>query len=185
MVVPAVGVAVRLSSVVVPAFGGTLSRLHLEPIGRYRRESLGSFFEPSRTGTVYELTADRAAGAVRPPARPEWRYEGAELGSRLGSPRRVQLLRERVRGADFAWQADRGLVLTGAGGDEGLVLSVPEQSEVALFVSSLGLYRSLVDPATAPAPGVTARDLLGYGDWAGDLEIGVDLLPVRTMMADR
>lgn len=164
VVIPVDGVAVRLSSLLVPAFGGDLCRLRLEPIERYRSESLGSFFEPSRTGTVYSLTPDRSAGAARAPARAEWRYEGPALGSRLGSPGRVRLLRERARGADCAWQADRGLVLTGADGGESLFLSVAEQSEAVLFVASPGLYRALVDPVTTPPPGVTASDLLGYGE---------------------
>jgi hypothetical protein len=178
VIVPADGPAVRVSSLVTPAFGGELCRLRLEVLPHAPASSLGSFFEPSRTGMVYALAPDRSTGAAHVPDRAQWRYEGPELASRLGSTRRVRLLRERARGADFSWQADRGLVLTGEGRGECLLLSVAEPSEVALFLPSAGLYCALLDPAASPPPGVTPRDLLGYGEWPGDLQITIDLVPI-------
>jgi hypothetical protein len=183
VVVPIHGPAVRVSSLVVPAFGGDLCRLRLESLERYRSESFGSFFEPARTGRVYALTTDhsagdRSAGAARAPERAEWRYEGPALASRLGRVNRLRLLRERVRGRDLSWEADRGAVLTGADGGECLLLSGVEQSEAALFLPSPGLFRALLDPSAPRTPGVAARDLLGYGEWPGDLDITVELLPL-------
>lgn len=167
-----------MSSLVVPAFGGDLCRLRLEPLERYRSESFGSFFEPARTGRVYALTPDRPAGAARAPERAEWCYEGPTLASRLGRVNGLRLLRERVRGREFSWEADRGAVLAGADGGECLLLSGAEPSETALFLPTPGLFRALLDPSAPPTPGVTARDLLGYGEWPGDLDITVELLPL-------
>jgi hypothetical protein len=183
VVVPTHGPAVRVSSLVVPAFGGDLCRLRLEPLERYRFESFGSFFEPARTGCVYALTPDHSAGdrsarAARAPERAEWRYEGPALASRLGGVNGLRLLRERVRGRGFSWEADRGAVLAGADGGQCLLLSGAEPSETALFLPSPGLFRALLDPSAPPTPGVTARDLLGYGQWPGDLDITVELLPL-------
>jgi len=179
VVVPDHGPAVRVSSLVVPAFGGDLCRLRLETLERYRSESFGSFFEVTRTGRVYALTPDRSTGAARSPERAEWRYEGPALGSRLGRVTGLRLLRERVRGGDFSWEADRGAVLTDASGGECLLLSGAEpESETALFLPSPGLFRAVLDPSAPPPPGVTARDLLGYGAWPGRLDVTVELLPV-------
>ena len=183
VVVPTHGPAVRVSSLVVPAFGGDLCRLRLEPLERYRSESFGSFFEPVRTGRVYALTTDhpagdRPAGAARAPEPAEWRYAGPALASRLGRVNGVRLLRERVRGRGFSWEADRGAVLAGADGGECLLLSGAEPSETALFLPSPGLFRALLDPSAPPTPGVTARELLGYGEWPGDLDVTVELLPL-------
>jgi len=178
VVVPTHGPAVRVSSLVVPAFGSDLCRLRLETLERYRSESFGSFFDLTRTGRVYALTPDRSAGAARAPERAEWRYEGPALASRLGRITGVRLLRERVRGADVSWEADRGVVLTDASGGACLLLSGIEPSETALFVPSPGLFRAILDPSAPPTPGVSARDLLGYGAWPGDLDVTVELLPV-------
>ncbi|HEY7654309.1 MAG TPA: hypothetical protein VIG07_15940 [Methylomirabilota bacterium] len=178
VVVPAHGPAVRVSSLVVPAFGGDLCRLRLEPLERYRTESFGSFFEPGRTGRVYALAPDRSAGAAHAPERAEWRYEGPALAARLGRVNGLRLIRERVRGREFSWEADRGAVLAGADGDECLLLSGAELSETALFLPSPGLFRALLDPSAPPIPGVTARDLLGYREWPDDLDISVELLPL-------
>jgi hypothetical protein len=177
IIVPVDGPAVRVSSLVTRAFGGELCRIRLEALPRPPAASLGSFFEPARRGTVYALTPDRSTAAARAPDRAEWRYEGPELASWLGPPRRMRVLRERGRGAAFSWQADRGLVLTG-GGREGLLLAAAEASEAALLLPAPGLYRALLDSAAGPWPGVTPRELLGYGDWPGELEITVDLLPI-------
>jgi hypothetical protein len=175
VVVPLAGAAVRVSSLVTPAFGGDLCRLRLEPIERYRPESLGSFFDPARAGTVYALTPDRRSGAARVPGPPEWRYEGPPLAPRLGRITGIRLLRERGRGPDYSWAADRGILLTGVDGVGCLLLSVAEASEGALFLPSLGLHRALLDRGGGPPPGVTARGLLGYGDWPADLDIAVEL----------
>src|SRR5262249_5290106 len=66
--------AVRVSSFAVPAFGGDLCRLRLEPLVSVRVENLGSFFEPSRRGVVYAMSPDRTTGALRPPDRASWTY---------------------------------------------------------------------------------------------------------------
>jgi hypothetical protein len=183
VIVPAVGPAVRLSSLIMPAFGGELCRLRLEPVERYPAGSLGSFFEPARAGTVYALTPDRSVGAARPPDRAEWRYPGPALATRLGAIRRLRTLRERGRTADGSWQADRGLVLTDRDGAECVLLSTPERSEAALLLTSPGLHRALLDPVAPTPPGVTARGLLGYVEWPGDLEVTVELLPIDTPSA--
>jgi hypothetical protein len=176
VVVPVEGAPVRVSSLVTPVFGGELCRLHLEPLERYRPESLGSFFEPARTGTVYAFTPERGSGAVRAPERAEWRYEGPPLVSRIGQVASMRLLRERGRGADFSWEADRGILLTDVDGVGCLLLSSAETSETAVFLPSVGLHRALLDPDVAPPSGVTARGLLGYGDWPADLDVAVELL---------
>jgi len=193
VVVPVHGPAVRVSSLVVPAFCGDLCRLRLEPLERYPSESFGSFFEPARIGRVYALTSDRSAGdrsagarsagapskgPARAPERAEWRYEGPALASGLGRVGGVRLLRERVRGREFSWEADRAVVFASGDGGECLLLSGAEQSENALFLPSPGLFRALLDASAPPTPGVTARDLLGYGEWSDDLEITVELLPL-------
>jgi hypothetical protein len=174
------GRAVRVSTLAVPAFGGELCRLRLEPLVSYRPENLGSFFEPARRGIVYAMSADRRTGAARPPNRSGWSYEGVSLTERLGDIRRVRLLRERVSGGGdddaFAWTADRGLVLTGATGEETLLLAQPSESEQATLLSPPGLYRALFDSAAPTVPGASRADLLGYGDRTPPLEIAIDLV---------
>lgn len=178
--VPVVGVPVRISSLVAPALGGRLCRLRLEPLERFRPESLGSFFEPSRTGTIHTFTPDRTSTAARAPDRAEWRYEGPALASRLGRVGELRLLRERgrERGGGISWQADRGIVLTDVDGAACLLLSLAETSEAALFLPSVGLHRALLDRDGASAPGVSVRGLLGYDDWPADLEVAVELRPL-------
>lgn len=179
VIVPADGRALRMSSFVVPAFGGELCRLRLEPLVSFRPENLGSFFEPSRRGMVYALSRDRRGGAARPPVEPGWSYDGPSLRPRLVSVGRLRVLREHVRGASggesFSWAADRGVVLTGADGSESLLLATPESSEQAILVSAVGLHRALLEPAAPETPGATVRELLGYGDWEARLEIIVEL----------
>ena len=171
------GVAIRVTSHVMPAFGGELCRLRLEALARYRAPALGSFFEPSRTGTVYAMSADRESGAARAPDRAEWRYDGASLGGRLGRVGRVRVLRERGRGAAASWVADRGLVLTGGDAGESVLLGVSDP-ETAIFLPTPGLYRALLDPGAVRQPGVTVRDLLGYGDRDDDVDVTVELHPL-------
>lgn len=176
------GAAIRVTSRVSPAFGADLSRLALEPVSPPRAaagdQTLGSFFDPARTGTIYALTPDREAGAARPPDRAEWRYEGPSLAPRLARVRRVRLVREHGRGTGAEWIADRGLALTAADGGECLVLAVSEPAEVALFLPVPGLYRALLDGGAAPQPGVTVRDLLGHGGRDDDVEVTVTLHPL-------
>jgi len=174
VVVRADDVAVRVTSLVIPAFGGELCRLRLETLALTRVAALGSFFEPSRTGMVYAFTPGREAGAARAPDRVEWRYEGASLAPRLGRVGRVRVLRERGRVGAGSWTADRGLVLSGADGGECMVLGVTEPAEAALFLPAPGLYRALLDPRDAPQPGVTVRDLLGHGERDG-VDVSVEL----------
>jgi hypothetical protein len=168
VIVPVKGRAVRVSSFVVPAFGGELCRLRLEPIASFRPEVLGSFFEPQRRGAVFAMSADRKTGAAQPPGRPGWSYQGPSLRSRLDRAENVRLVRERVSGgsgeATFSWVADRGLVIAGADGRDTLLLAVPDGSEQALLVTGPGFHRALLDPAAPRIPGAAVKDLLGYGD---------------------
>ena len=178
VVVPDGGPAVRVSSAVMPAFGGELSRLRLEALSQDPSPSLGSFFDVVRTGTVYALTSERGAPAARAPERAEWRYAGASLISRLARIGGLHLLRERGQGRDGSWEADRGLVITGADRAQSLVLAVPEPAEAALFLPSPGLQRMLFDPAAVPRPGATVRDLLGHGDRDESVEVTSEVLPL-------
>jgi len=173
------GRAVRASSFVVPAFGGELCRLRLEPLVSYRPENLGSFFEPARRGIVYAMSPDRSTGVVRPPDRPGWSYEGPSLAPLLADVRRVRLLRERVTGGEgdhaFSWTADRGLALTSAAGEETVLLARPAESEQVALVSPPGLYRALLDYTAPVVPGATLADLLGYGDWRPAVNVTIDI----------
>jgi len=178
VIVPAAGPAIRVSSVVTPAFGGEICRLRLEALPHDPPPSLGSFFDLARTGTVYALAPGRGRAAARAPERAEWRYDGVSLATRLGRISGMRLLRERGCGRGFSWEADRGLAFTGADGAPSLVLAVVEPAEAALFLPSPGLYRTLLDPATAPQPGVTVRDLLGHGDREDSVETTIELLPL-------
>jgi hypothetical protein len=178
VIVPAAGPAIRVSSVVTPAFGGELCRLRLEALPHAPPLSLGSFFHPSRTGTIYALTPERGTAAAQAPERAEWRYEGVSLAPRLGRITGIRLLRERGRVGDGSWRADRGFAVTGADGGLSLVLAVAEPAEAALFLPSPGLYRTLLDPAAPPKPGVTVRDLLGHGDRDDGVETTIELLPL-------
>ena len=179
VVIPVDGPAVRVSSLVVPAFGSDLCRLRLEPLASFRIQSLGSFFEPSRRGTVYAMSADRERGAARAPNEPGWSYEGPPLEPQFGDTVGVRLIRERVRGGigdgAFSWVADRGLAVSASNGAEGLLLAEPDASESAVFVPVAGFYRALVDPAARATPGATVKDLLGYGDWEEPLQIELEI----------
>jgi hypothetical protein len=172
------GVAVRVTSQVMPVFGGELCRLRLETLALPRAAAFGSFFDPARTGTIYAFTSDREAGAARAPERADWRYEGASLAARLGRVDEVSVLRERGRSRAGSWIADRGLVLRCADGDECMVLGVAEPAEAALFLPAPGLYRALLDPRGASQPGVTVRDLLGHDDRDRDVDVTVELRPL-------
>ncbi len=90
----------------------------------------------------------------------------------------MRLLREHGRGAAGSWEADRGLVITGADGDSCLVLAAAEPAETTLFLPSLGLYRAVLDPAAPRQPGVTVADLLGHGDRDDPVEVSIALHPV-------
>jgi hypothetical protein len=178
VIVPVAGPAIRLSSVVMPAFGAEVCRLRLEALPHDPPPSLGSFFDLSRTGTVYALTPERGVAAARAPDRAGWRYCGVSLASRLARIGGMRLLREHGRGVAGSWEADRGLAITGADGDQCLVLAVAEPGEAALFLPSLGLHRALVDSAAARQPGVTVSNLLGHGDRDDPVAITVELLPI-------
>jgi hypothetical protein len=182
VIIPAEGRAVRVSSFVVPAFGGELCRLRLEPLVSFRAENLGSFFEPRRRGVVYAMSPDRKAGAARPPDRPGWSYQGPSLQPRLERAERVRLIRERVTGGSgdsaFSWVADRGLVFASGDGRDVLLLAGPDESEQAILVTGLGFYRALLDPAAPETPGATVRELLGYGGREDELRIEVVIEPL-------
>lgn len=182
VIIPAEGRAVRVSSFVVPAFGGELCRLRLEPLVSFRAENLGSFFEPRRRGVVYAMSPDRKAGAAQPPDRPGWSYQGPSLQPRLERAEHVRLIRERVTGTSgdsaFSWVADRGLVFASGDGRDVLLLAGPDESEQAILVAGLGFYRALLDPAAPETPGATVRELLGYGGWEAELRIEVEIEPL-------
>lgn len=175
VIVPVAGPAMRVSSVVMPAFGGEVCRLSFEALPHEPPPSLGSFFDLARTGTVHALTAERGVAAARAPDRAEWRYGGVSLAPRLGRIGGLRLLRERGRGAAGSWEVDRGLVITGADADPCLVLATAEPGETTLFLPTLGLYRAVVDPAAARQPGVTVSGLLGHGGRDEPAEITVEL----------
>jgi hypothetical protein len=171
--------AIRVSSLVVPAFGGEICRLRLEPLASYRMEYLGSFFEPSRRGVVYAMPADRRAGLARPPDQPGWTYDGPSQLDRLADVRQVQILREHVSGGVgdgvFSWTADRGLVLTSATHGASLLLALPAASDNAALISPPGLHRALFDPAALPVPGASPAELLGYGDRTPPFDVAIHL----------
>jgi len=172
--------AVRVSSFVVPAFGGELCRLRLEALASFRPENLGSFFEPERRGVVYAMSADRKTGAARPPDRPGWSFEGRSLRPHLDRLERVRIVRELVTGrsgdSTFSWVADRGLLLTGRDASEMLFLAAPDRSEQVLFITGMSFYRALLDPAAPEIPGATVRELLGYGDREEDLRVEAQIV---------
>jgi len=178
VIVPAGGPAIRVSSLVMPAFGGEISRLRLEALPHDPPASLGSFFDPARTGTVYALTPDRDRAAAQAPARAAWRYDGVSLAPRLGRIGGLRVLRERGRGPGCSWETDRGLAFIGADGVSSLVLAAAEPAEAALFLPEPGLYAPLLDPAAPLKPGVTVRDLLGHGDRDDRVETTIELRPL-------
>jgi hypothetical protein len=182
LIVPVGAVAVRITSLVVPAFGGELCRLRLEPVPTLPHETFGSFFEPSRRGRIWGMGADRQTPGAYAPDEQGWFYEGAGLAPHLGETARVQVLREHIRAGAGAgahgWTADRGLVFTGVAGGESLLLALPEREEHALFLPAVGSYRLLLDPAAPATPGAGARELLGYGDHEEPFELTVELLPL-------
>jgi hypothetical protein len=189
VIVTAAGPALRVSSHVMPAFGGDLCRLRIEPLASYRREHLGSFFEPARRGIVYAMSADRRSGGPQPPDRPEWAYPGPSLAPALGEVTRVRVLRERAAARDaigaIGWMADRGLALTGRDGTDVLLLAHPDDPEQVALICALGLHRPLLDPTGLSIPGATPRELLGYGDRDAPFELTMELEPLPPPTPDR
>lgn len=175
VIVPADGPAVRVSSVVVLAFGAELCRLRFEALPGAPATRLGSFFDLSRGGIVYAFSPDRGAVAGRAPDRAEWRYGGPPLAVALSRIRALRLLREEGRGPDGSWAADRGLVITGRDGAARLVLAVTDPPEAALLLPVPGLHRILLDPAIPPPPGVTVCGLLGHAEHGEPLEVTIGL----------
>jgi hypothetical protein len=183
VLVPRGAVAVRITSLVVPAFGGELCRLRLEPVPTLPHDTFGSFFEPARRGRVWSMGADRRSPGSHAPEEKDWYYDGPSLAGGLGAITRVRVLRERVRAGagegGHAWTADRGLVLTSAAGGESLLLALPEREEHALFLPAVGPYRVLVDPGAPATPGAGARELLGYGDHGEPFDLTLEVLPLE------
>ena len=179
VVVPAGAVAVRITSMVVPAFGGELCRLRLEPVPVLPHDTFGSFFDPTRRGRIWSMGADRRTPGSHVPDEKDWFYDGAPLVARLGETARVRVLRERVLAGSGAgahgWTADRGLVFTSVAGSESLLLALPEREEHALFLPTVGPYRVLLDRAAPATPGAGARELLGYGDREEPFEVTLEL----------
>jgi hypothetical protein len=174
---PADGAAVRISSTVLFAFGIALCRLQLEPLPEYRAEMLGSFFDPERRGRIFAMSKEGDTVSAQPAEREGWSYTGPSLGERLGRIERVRLIRERVvaklDGRAVGWSADRGLVLDIPGSEPCLLLASAESAEQAFFLPVPRLYRALLG-STATAPGATARELLGYGEWPEDFELTLE-----------
>jgi hypothetical protein len=182
--VPADGPAIRISSTVMPAFGIELCRLQLEALPDYRAEMLGSFFDPERRGRIFVMTKERKALSAQPAEREGWSYAGPSLGERLGRVERVRLIRERVAarldGQAVGWTADRGLVLDVPGSEPCLLLASAESAEQALFLPVPRLYRALLASTTA-APGATARELLGYGEWPEEFELALETVGIGSL----
>jgi hypothetical protein len=178
VIIPAQAPAIRISSVVVPAFGIDLCRLQIETLPNFRAEMLGSFFDPARRGQIFVMTKDRDAVAAQPADREGWSYAGPALAERLSRVERVRLIRERVTaqldGRPVGWSADRGLVIDVADDEPCLLLASPESAEQALFLPVPRLHRALL--GSSPAPGATARELLGYGEWAEPFELALETL---------
>jgi hypothetical protein len=183
LIVPVGAVAVRITSMVVPAFGAELCRLRLEPVPALPHETFGSFFDPTRRGRIWSMGADRRTPGSYAPDEKGWFYEGAGLAPPLGETVRVQVLRERVRAGSgdgaHGWTADRGLVFTSVAGGESLLLALPEREEHALFLPAVGPYRVLLDPAAPATPGAGARELLGYGDHEEPFDLTLELLALQ------
>jgi hypothetical protein len=179
VVVPADGPVIRISSTVMPAFGIELCRLQVEPLPDYRAEMLGSFFDPERRGRIFVMSKERETLSAQPAEREGWSYAGPSLGERLGRIERIRLIRERVAakldGQAVGWTADRGLVIDVSGSEPCLLLASAESAEQALFLPVPRLYRALL-AGTAAAPGATARELLGYGEWPEDFELALETL---------
>ena len=176
VIVPATGSPVRVGSVVAPALGRELCRLKLEALPPPPGAVLASFFDLSRTGVVYALAREGGTAAARAPDRTQWRYGGGSLAPQLAQIRGLRLIREHGRGAEGSWTADRALAVSGADGAASLLLAVPEPAESALFLPTPGFYRPLLDAAAPPHPGAAVRDLLGYGDEVGAIDVGVELI---------
>ena len=178
MIVPFHGSAIRISSLIAPAFGIELCRLQIEALPAFRAEMLGSFFDPARRGQIFVMTKDRDALAARPADRAGWSYAGPALVERLSRVERVRLIRERVTahldGQPVAWTADRGLVVDVADDEPCLLLASPESAEQALFLPVPRLHRALL--GSSPVPGATARELLGYGEWPEPFELALETL---------
>jgi hypothetical protein len=138
---------------------------------------LGSFFDPERRGRIFVMSKEREVLAVRPAEREGWSYAGPPLGGRLGRVERVRLIRERVAatlgGQPVGWTADRGLIIDVRDSEPCLLLASAESAEQALFLPVPRLYRALLGGAVA-APGATARDLLGYGEWPEPFELALE-----------
>jgi hypothetical protein len=152
-------------------------RLRLERVSESRLEALGSFFDPERAGWMYAMPADRSDSRVRAGDRPGWSYGGPSLRPRLREIARVRILVERADGElgdrPFQWTVHRGLVLTGAGGEESLLLAEPDYGEAAAFLPTPGAYRALLDPTVPLTPGAAPRELLGHGDRDGLRDVTV------------
>jgi hypothetical protein len=89
----------------------------------------------------------------------------------------VRVLRETGRLPGGAtWSADRGLLVSGEGGREALVLAVPDESERVAFLPALGVYRALVDASAPERPGAERRELLGYGERGEPLALDVQVI---------
>ena len=179
VMLPAGAPAVRVKSLVIPAFSGEICRLRLEPLADLPLPIYGSFFEPTRKGRIWRMPSDPREPAARAPEEPDWSYDGPPLTAAFSRITRVRVLREHAKGGAgdgvFAWTADRGLVLTGSTGAESLLLALPDREEHALFLPAIGPYRVLVDPSVPETPGAGVRELLGYGDRENPFEVTVSL----------
>src|SRR4030095_1909460 len=96
VIAPAGRSPVRVTSLVVPAYGGELSRLRLEARDGLRRDMLGSFSDPGRRAAIYAMPADRGPARLSPVDRSGWSYEGPSLRRRLATITRGRGLVESV-----------------------------------------------------------------------------------------
>jgi hypothetical protein len=178
VIVPTVAPALRVSSFVAPAFGVGLCRIRIEALPDFRAPMLGSFFDPARRGQIFVMTKDRGGVAAQPADRDGWSYAGPPLAEKLGRVERVRLIRERVTarldGRQIGWSADRGLVIDVSGGEPCLLLASAESAEQAVFLPVPRLHRALL--GASAAPGATARELLGYGEWPEPFELALETL---------
>ena len=82
----------------------------------------------------------------------------------------------KLGGQPVGWTADRGLVIDVSDSEPCLLLASAESAEEALFLPVPRLHRALL--GSSAAPGATARDLLGYGEWPEPFDLALETVGV-------